>query len=127
LFELKVKIANLAQPNCVQVIKFLSFILLLSIIQGSFAQGTATPQYRYLILFKDKQSTNYSINNPEAFLSQRAIARRQKMQIKINEQDLPIPTNKSRCSDTLPAQMDKWGRHQDRVEQIEKSLRIAIS
>jgi len=90
LFELKVKIANLAQPNCVQVIKFLSFILLLSIIQGSFAQGTATPQYRYLILFKDKQSTNYSINNPEAFLSQRAIARRQKMQIKINEQDLPV-------------------------------------
>ena len=90
MFELKVKIANLAQPNCVQVIKFLSFILLFSIIQGSFAQGTATPQYRYLILFKDKQSTNYSINNPEAFLSQRAIARRQKMQIKINEQDLPV-------------------------------------
>lgn len=90
LFELKVKIANLGQPNCVQVIKFLSFILLFSILQGSFAQGTATPQYRYLILFKDKASTNFSVNNPQAFLSQRAIARRQKMQIKITEQDLPV-------------------------------------
>ena len=90
MFELKVKIANLAQPNCVQVIKFLSFILLFSIIQGSFAQGTATPQYRYLILFKDKQYTNFSLNNPDAFLSPRAIARRQKMQIKVNEQDLPV-------------------------------------
>jgi serine protease AprX len=76
--------------NCVQVIKFLSFILLFSIIQGVFAQGSTTPQYRYLILFKDKQYTNYTLGNPEAFLSQRAIARRQKMQIKINEQDLPV-------------------------------------
>jgi subtilisin family serine protease len=90
LFKVNVKIANLVKPNCVQVIKFLSFILLFSIIQGSFAQGTTTPQYRYLILFKDKQNTNYTISNPEAFLSQRAITRRQKMQIKINEQDLPV-------------------------------------
>lgn len=90
LFELNVKIANLGQPNCVQVIKFVSIILLFSIIQGAFAQGTTTPQYRYLILFKDKESTNFSVNNPQAFLSQRAIARRQKMQIKVTEQDLPV-------------------------------------
>ncbi len=47
-------------------------------------------KYRYLILFKDKISSPFSINKPDLFLSSKSIERRKKMNIAINEQDLPI-------------------------------------
>ncbi len=59
-------------------------------MQCALAQGTTPPQYRYLILFKDKQANSYSLNQPQAFLSTRALNRRTKMQIKLSEQDLPV-------------------------------------
>lgn len=45
---------------------------------------------RYVVIFKDKASSPYSISNPSAFLSQRAINRRQQQGIDVTEQDLPV-------------------------------------
>jgi hypothetical protein len=44
----------------------------------------------YWIGFTDKNGTEYMINRPEEFLSQRALLRREKQNIAINETDLPV-------------------------------------
>ncbi len=51
----------------------------------SFAQTN-----RYMVFFSDKNGSTYSINNPEQFLSQEAINRRENQGIAIIEQDLPV-------------------------------------
>jgi serine protease AprX len=45
---------------------------------------------RYMVFFKDKANTPYTIQNPEAFLSPKAISRRTAQQISITEEDLPV-------------------------------------
>ena len=45
---------------------------------------------RYVVKFKDKAGTLFSINNPSQFLSQRSIDRRIKQHISIDETDLPL-------------------------------------
>jgi serine protease AprX len=45
---------------------------------------------KYLVLLKDKTNSPYSIGKPEQFLSQRAIQRRGKQGISIQERDLPV-------------------------------------
>lgn len=45
---------------------------------------------RYVVYFSDKADSPYSIERPEEFLSAKAIARRQKQQIAIDESDLPV-------------------------------------
>jgi len=44
----------------------------------------------YRITFSDKNNTPYSVEHPEEFLSPRAIAKRERFNIPIIEQDLPI-------------------------------------
>jgi hypothetical protein len=46
--------------------------------------------YRYLVLFKDKASSTFSVNNPTAFLSSKSLERRQKNRVPVIEQDLPV-------------------------------------
>ena len=53
-----------------------------------FAQSV--PKNSYWIQLKDKNGTTYQVTHPEAFLSQRAINRRIKQQIAIDETDLPV-------------------------------------
>ena len=48
------------------------------------------PAIKYAVYFKDKANSPYSVQNPAQFLSQRAIERRQKANIKITEQDFPV-------------------------------------
>ncbi|MFM6943490.1 MAG: S8 family serine peptidase, partial [Aquirufa sp.] len=48
--------------------------------------------YRYLILFKDKASNSFSLNNPSAFLSSKSLERRRKNRVVISTQDLPVST-----------------------------------
>jgi serine protease AprX len=67
-------------------IKFIFFILML-FPKIHWGQG------KYLVYFKDKSQTNYSINQPDKFLSVRSIARRQKQNITIKERDLPVSEN----------------------------------
>jgi subtilisin family serine protease len=45
---------------------------------------------KYWIQFKDKQGTTFSVEKPEEFLSQRAIEKRQRFNIPVTEQDLPV-------------------------------------
>lgn len=46
--------------------------------------------YIFRLTLKDKGESAYSIDNPDRFLSQKAIERRQKQGLKVNESDLPI-------------------------------------
>ncbi|GAB4330620.1 MAG: S8 family serine peptidase [Flammeovirgaceae bacterium] len=47
-------------------------------------------QQRYLVMFKDKANSPYSLDNPSQYLSPRAIQRRQRQQISITKKDLPV-------------------------------------
>src|SRR5688572_13540858 len=63
------------------------FILLLIV----FAAFTSEAQVnQYFVFFKDKANTPYSISSPTQFLSERSIARRQKQNIPVIEEDLPV-------------------------------------
>lgn len=50
-------------------------------------------QDRYMVFFTDKDNVPFTIDAPEAFLSQRAIDRRDRMDIPITEMDLPVDQN----------------------------------
>jgi serine protease AprX len=50
-------------------------------------------QNRYMVFFKDKTGSSYSISQPLQFLSQRALDRRVKEDIRITEQDFPVNAN----------------------------------
>lgn len=45
---------------------------------------------RYMVFFSDKNNVSFSVSNPEAFLSPKAIERRQKINFPVTEQDLPV-------------------------------------
>ena len=45
---------------------------------------------KYWIQFTDKSNTPYSIDRPDEFLSERAIQRRKKYNIALNEKDIPV-------------------------------------
>jgi subtilisin family serine protease len=66
------------------------FILSLLLFASSATQAQT---YRYLILFKDKASSTYSLNNPEAFLSSKSLERRRKNRVVLTSQDLPVSKN----------------------------------
>lgn len=51
-----------------------------------FCQTSST----YLVLFKDKKGTPFQTGKPEAFLTARAIERRERQNIPIRESDLPV-------------------------------------
>ena len=44
----------------------------------------------WLIHFRDKNNSPYSLDHPEAFLSQRALERRQRLAVALDERDLPV-------------------------------------
>ncbi len=64
----------------------LSFLFVFAMGTGLYAQDV----YKYAIHFTDKNNTPFSISQPEAFLSQKAIDRRAKYNIPIIEEDLPV-------------------------------------
>jgi hypothetical protein len=66
--------------------KLLSSVLFLLVITGFSQEG---PQ-KYFVAFTDKNGTPYSISDPQAFLTQRAIDRRTAQGIPIIEEDLPV-------------------------------------
>ncbi|WP_428662662.1 S8 family serine peptidase [Runella sp.] len=47
-------------------------------------------QAKYLVLLKDKTGTTYTVDKPEAFLTQRSIERRQRQNIPVKTRDLPV-------------------------------------
>ncbi|GAB2797372.1 S8 family serine peptidase [Rhabdobacter roseus] len=64
----------------------LPLLLLLVLAQSTPAQVAP----RYLVRLADKANSPYSIQNPTAFLSERALARRQRQNIAVTESDLPV-------------------------------------
>lgn len=46
--------------------------------------------YMFRLVLKDKRNTPYSINKPEEFLSQKAVERRLKQGLRIDDTDLPV-------------------------------------
>jgi len=64
------------------------FAGLLIVVAGQVFGQTKT--YRFWIELKDKKENGFTIDHPEAFLSPRAIERRQKQNIAVTTQDLPI-------------------------------------
>ena len=63
------------------------FLLFLLATLPAMAQ---TGPSRYWVRFTDKVNTPYSLSQPEAFLSQRALDRRQKQGIVVDSLDLPV-------------------------------------
>ncbi len=66
-------------------------IVLIAFLSTLFFQSYS--QDRYMVFFTDKDDTPFNIGNPKAFLSQRALARRSKQNISIQENDLPVNPN----------------------------------
>ena len=60
--------------------------MLMAWVLSAFAEKT----YRYRVSLKDKEGTAYSVDNPQAFLSERAIERRNRQQLPVDSTDLPL-------------------------------------
>jgi subtilisin family serine protease len=68
----------------------LLIILIIGVVFNSFSQ--IAPD-KYYIQFTDKDGSQYSIDNPSEFLTQRAIERRIRQGIEIVENDIPVNAN----------------------------------
>lgn len=64
-------------------------LLLIVLVCGIFAQAQISTNI-YWVQFTDKNNSPYSINNPEEFLSRRALDRRARLGIEIDEYDIPV-------------------------------------
>lgn len=51
---------------------------------------TLPPCFRFRVELKDKVGSPYSLSNPSAYLSEKALARRAKFGIKVDQYDLPV-------------------------------------
>ncbi|MBR4917766.1 MAG: S8 family peptidase [Bacteroidales bacterium] len=66
-------------------------LILLCVLLGSLmVNAQIAPTTCYRIYLSDKNNTPYSIDNPSAYLSARALAKRARFNIPITEQDLPV-------------------------------------
>lgn len=64
-------------------------------------QLSAQKTYKYRINLRDKAETTYSLNDPQAYLSERALKRRMKQALPIDSTDLPV------CQSYINAITDK--------------------
>src|SRR5437868_10267249 len=64
------------------------FVVLVVLVLTS---AIAAAQSRYIVFFKSKGATTFSLNQPSAYLSPRAIDRRSRQHIAIDSTDLPVP------------------------------------
>lgn len=64
------------------------FLFTILAIPGFAAEGN-----RYMVFFIDKSGSEYSIDSPEEFLSEKALERRSKQNISIKANDLPVSKN----------------------------------
>ncbi|MFH2141809.1 MAG: S8 family serine peptidase [Bacteroidota bacterium] len=71
-----------------QILKKVFLSILLSYLCITVSSQTAPA--KYWIKFTDKNNNSYQLSSPEQFLSQRALDRRQRQNIAIEEKDLPV-------------------------------------
>lgn len=68
--------------------------ILILALTGFFYFNELPAQFtRFVVQLKDKAATTHTLNNPSAYLSQRAIDRRTKYNIAIDSTDLPVPAS----------------------------------
>lgn len=70
----------------------LTLLLLISIVLVH-AQQSLVQSYKFRLYLKDKGNSEYNINEPEKFLSQKAIDRKSRQGVAIDETDLPISSD----------------------------------
>jgi serine protease AprX len=70
--------------------QILLFIIIFFVILSAIAQESSSI---YLVQFKDKNASEYSVDKPSEYLSAKAIERRQVQHIPINSTDLPVNIN----------------------------------
>ena len=70
----------------------IKFVIILAAIYA-FPLHAQSTKYFFYVQFKNKNSTVYSLDNPSAYLSQRAIYRRKLYSIPIDSTDLPVNPN----------------------------------
>ncbi len=68
----------------------MKFLLVLSLFLAELFVVAQVAPDKYFVEFKDKNGTPYSISQPEQFLSQRAIDRRNTQFISFTDEDLPV-------------------------------------
>lgn len=88
--------------------KFFFMLFLMGLAAGAKAQ---IANNIYWIQFTDKANSPYSIDNPEAFLSQRALQRRANQGIGIDEYDIPVNPHYLQAVEECGAQLlnpSKW-------------------
>jgi len=66
-----------------------SIFVLLFILMSSYLSAQIAPD-KYYVQFSDKDNSPYSISNPEAYLSQRSIDRRNAQNLSIDMKDIPV-------------------------------------
>ena len=72
-----------------KVVRILAFLFFLSVVCIATAQKPTC----YRIYLTDKANSPFTVDNPSAFLSQRAIDKRTRFSIPITEQDFPVNPN----------------------------------
>lgn len=66
-------------------------IVIIALLSSCLALFAAAEKvYKYRVYLTDKQGTEYSIENPQTFLSERAIERRNRQRLPIDSTDLPV-------------------------------------
>ena len=66
-------------------------IIAITLLSALFAMPlSAGKNYKYRVSLKDKAGTAYSVEEPGKFLSERALERRDRQQLSIDESDLPV-------------------------------------
>ncbi|NLX67436.1 MAG: S8 family serine peptidase [Bacteroidales bacterium] len=68
---------------------FLSLLFLFSLL-SSGQTPHHTQYYKFRVYLKEKGNSSHSLDNPDTFLSERAIERKKKEKVEIDEADLPI-------------------------------------
>ena len=97
---------------------FLLLALYAFALSAMYAQDDAKDKpvaYKYRIYLADKANSPYSINQPEAFLSKRAIERRSRYNIKIDQYDLPVSPAYLECLRNMGLKIHNFSKWQNTV------------
>ncbi|MBF9253654.1 S8 family serine peptidase [Pontibacter sp. 172403-2] len=73
-----------------QLLLYLLLLLYAPALVAQQTPGADTAEQKHLVYFTDKKETPFSIDQPQAFLSAKAIARRQRQHIPVMTRDLPV-------------------------------------
>ncbi len=74
-------------------ISFLCLCILSTFVLSAFgkdADEVAAEEQKRLVYFRDKTNTPFSLNSPQAFLSSKALERRERQNIALKTRDLPV-------------------------------------